>query len=114
MRLGELLSKDVVTEDGEQLGKVHDVRLRLDDDGSQPQSVSIQGLIVGTGSLAARLGYTYGDVHGPRLVAAVMRRLGRSARYIPWEHITSIEPDHLRVRGGADEFGHPAVSDAEQ
>ena len=90
MRLGELLSKDVITENGEHLGKVHDVLLHLDDHGSQPQTLTIEGLIVGTGSLAARLGYTYGEVNGPRPLAALMRRLGRSARYIPWDHLPGV------------------------
>lgn len=108
MRLADLLWAEAVTEDGETLGQVHDVRLCLDDDAGGDRSLTVDGVIVGTGAVWARLGYAYGDVRGPWLVAALLRRIGRSARYVSWDRVAGFDGHVVRVSGRADDLPHPA------
>ena len=110
MHLAELLLAEAYTAGGEWLGQVHDVRARLDEAGDGP-SLTVEGVIVGVGALSARLGYAYGEVAGPRIVAAVVRHLGRKALYLPWADVVSFEGGRLTVEGPKDRYRHPGEED---
>jgi hypothetical protein len=64
------------------------------DGGTGPRLV-VDGVLVGVGAVGARLGYAYGQVGGPTLLAWALRRLARRARYMPRRHITSFEGNRL-------------------
>ena len=65
------------------LGEVHVVRLRGEatDAGSNRRLV-LDGVLVGAGSIGARLDYVHGDVTGPRLLARILPGLVRRALYV--------------------------------
>lgn len=94
----DLLRTEVVDLDGVPLGRVRDLRLV-----GHGRTVAVAGLVVGSGMLADRLGYAYGAVTGPDLLAGWLRRRGRRLRWVPWEHVDLDEGAddgrlHLRVR----------------
>ncbi len=89
MRLGELLHSRVTDAEGTDLGRVRDARLVQDGpvtDGRQA-SLRLDGLVVGAGSLAIRLGYHRRNVRGPALLRVVFAALERRARYVPWGEV---------------------------
>lgn len=92
MRLADLLDLPVHDAAGRHLGAVRDVRLGPLTGGPVP----VLGVVVGHRRAMARLGYAYGQVQGPWLVAVLARRLGRHLRYVPWADVT-VEPGRLRV-----------------
>lgn len=96
MRLAELLGLEVVTEDGERLGRARDVRLAGRPAGNRPH-LRAEALVVGAGAHAARWGYAEGRVTGPWLVAAVMRLVGRSSTVVPWSHVVDIDLGQGRI-----------------
>lgn len=103
MRLSDLLKRDTVTEDGQELGKVHDVRFTSDNG-----HWSVESLIVGPRSLAVRLGYSRGVVQGPALLNAAFSWLGRHGRRVPWDAVVRID-DRIVVRGSWDDFASPTA-----
>ncbi len=109
MRLSELLGAEAVDQGGNVLGEVHDVRLReeVTDAGNNRRFV-VDGFLVGAGSIGARLGYSYGEVTGPWLLALIMRTLARRARYLPWRDVASFDAQHLVVPAGAQALADAA------
>jgi hypothetical protein len=100
MRMGELLRSDVVDVDGKRVGRVHDVRLVQDGPelaGSGP-SLRVDGLVVGHGSLAIRLGYHRAEVTGPFLLGRIFRALEGRARYVRWTDIQDRTTDRITLR----------------
>ncbi len=89
MHLSELLGRPVVDADGTDLGHVRDVRLTRDGplQGEFGAAFRVSGLIVGHLEVASRLGYDRRGVKGPWLVATLVKRLGRSTRYVPWDQV---------------------------
>jgi hypothetical protein len=77
MRMSDVMACDVHTHDGTNLGPVRDVRLVMDGPvGSGAYAaMRVDALIVGGSALAGRLGYLRGEVEGPALIGALMRRL---------------------------------------
>lgn len=103
MRLSELLGLEVVDQEGNVLGEVHDVRLTEVPEGG----LVIDGFVLGIGSIGARLGYTYGEVEGPWVLARLLRRVSRHARYVRWQHVTSFEGNRLVAAASAEALVHP-------
>lgn len=96
MRLSDLLGSEVFTSDGEKLGRVHDVHLVQDGPvlGEVGAAFRVHRLLVGRGSLGARLGYDRDrDVKGPLLLRVIFG--SRSAREIPWSAIREIEEERI-------------------
>jgi sporulation protein YlmC with PRC-barrel domain len=97
-RLGELLGAPVVGADGASLGHVNDVRL-----GPAPGVTGVraplrtEGLIVSDRHAGSLLGYDRYRDQGPALVRAVVRRLHRDARYVPWEGVRRIDWHPARI-----------------
>src|SRR6266496_3225726 len=96
MRLSELVGIEVVTTDGEQLGRVHDVLLVQDGPvGAQgTAALRLHALAVGTRSFGTQLGYTPGTVEGPW----VLRKLfARPPALVPWDAIVERDRDRIVV-----------------
>ena len=94
MLLSDLLGVQVVTADGDELGRVHDVVLVQDGPtGAQGRAgLRLHALAVGARSLGSQLGYAQGTVQGPWL----LRRLfHRPPRLIPW--LAVMERDDHRI-----------------
>ncbi len=87
MRLSELLGCEVVDADGERLGKVHDVVLVQDGpvQGSWGAALRLEALMVGTGSIATRLGVDRRTSNRPRIVAMWFSR--RRRWVVPWDQV---------------------------
>ena len=79
MRLGELLGREVVTESGERLGRVHEVQGELG-----------EGRLRVTGIVAAELGILerFGLGVGGKRAARRARRHGNAG--IPWDRVVRV------------------------
>jgi len=101
MRLSEVMGARVTTDDGRHLGRVRDVRLVQDGPtiGEWGASLRLHELVVGHGSVGARLGYRHGGVRAPWLVRMVFGR-GRPVT-IPWEAVRESRDDRIVVDGHA-------------
>lgn len=71
------------------LGLVRDVRFERDTDGD----LVATGLVVGRRMLSERLGYASGVVDGPALLTWWFRRRQSHLRWVPWEHVASLDHD---------------------
>jgi len=109
MRLSELIGAIVEDERGHAVGEVVDVRMIRDGPmlGTFGAAFRVHGFLVGRRSLGFRLGFGRADVRGPAALEALFSRLARSARYVEWGRVRSVEPGHLRIAGAADELGPP-------
>jgi hypothetical protein len=87
--MGELLRSQVIDAEGCRVGRVHDLRLVRDGPvlGAFGPALRLDGLVVGRGSLAIRLGYHRAEVTGPFLLGRVFRALEGRARYVPWARV---------------------------
>ena len=96
MLLSELLGRRVVTTDGDELGRVHDVVLVQDGPmGANGRAgLRLHALAVGTRSFGSQLGYAQGTVRGPWLLRALF---GRSPRLVPWKAVVDRDDDRLVV-----------------
>ena len=88
MRISDLLEARVVTEDGEQLGRVHDVRVRILErrtpDGHQ---MRVLGLVTGGRGIRERLGTDTARTPGP-----IVER-----DFVDWEDVVEIDGEAGRV-----------------
>jgi hypothetical protein len=105
MLISELLRSHVVDADGRDLGSVNDVRLIQDGpviDGFGA-ALRVDGLVVGAGSIAVRLGYHRHRIKGPALLSAILGALERRARFVAWEQVASWDGSTVRLhRKAAD------------
>jgi sporulation protein YlmC with PRC-barrel domain len=87
--LSELLESEVVDEAGEEVGRVHDVRveklLRRNADGHR---LKVVGLVVGGRGIRERFG----------LDTARTERAVADRELIEWERVVSFDADRLRVQ----------------
>jgi len=96
--LSHLLELRVEDEDGNSLGRVHDVRVRRVGTRSAAAQAQyeVEGLIVGRRGVLVRLGWRRAYDPAPLSPREVLR----------WTDVLAIEPDRLIVRRGAfDESG---------
>lgn len=100
MRMGDLFHSDVVDVDGVAVGRVHDVQLLRDGptQGGFGPALRVDGLVVGKGSLAIRLGYYRAGVQGPFLLGRVFRVLEGRARFVPWSQVDEHDADRITLR----------------
>jgi sporulation protein YlmC with PRC-barrel domain len=82
MRLSELLGRSVVSQSGEKLGRVHDVRGVLSDD-----HLRITGLCAGELGLLERYGVGTRGSGGPG------RAKVHGHELIPWERVLRVGPE---------------------
>jgi hypothetical protein len=106
MRMGDLMHCEVVDAGGTRLGKVRDVRLVQD--GRIVEGfgalLRVDGLVVGKGALAERLGLHRTNVHGPWPLTAVLRRLERRAHYARWDQVASLDRDTVSLAVPVDDL----------
>jgi hypothetical protein len=112
VRVGELLRSEVVDVDGRSLGRVHDVRLVQDGPvlGAWGPALRLDGLVVGRGSVAIRLGFHRHSVRGPLLLRLLFRALEGRARYVAWGQVAERAPGRLVLAGRASDLG--SIGDA--
>jgi sporulation protein YlmC with PRC-barrel domain len=94
IRLTDLLNLPLVTESGEKLGHVFDIRVRRRSGGAPDradQQWRIEGLLIGQRGLRDRLG-----VRGSR-----SRTPTRASGVVPWSSVLEIGESEIRVRDGA-------------
>lgn len=106
MRLAELLRSDVVDRDGTTVGSVDDVRLVQDGPVLEGfgAALRIDGLIVGHGSIAVRLGYHRHQVKGPLLLKRLFTALETRARYVSWDQVDHWDGRTVTLRCAADDL----------
>jgi sporulation protein YlmC with PRC-barrel domain len=117
MRLSDLLGSDVVDQAQCLLGRVHDVRAIQDGPVLGPLGAAfrIEGLIVGRGSIATRLGLDRTDVKGPAAFRFILQRLRPEPVFVPWDRIVALEGHRIIVSGSAAQFQAPLrLSSTEQ
>jgi hypothetical protein len=105
MRASDLIGRDVVTADGTSVGVVTD--LRCVQDGpvrGTHAALRVDALLVSRHHTGSVLGYDRRRQQGPWLIRAVVRRLHRHMRVVPWSDVVDEGPP-LRLRRGA---GDPA------
>jgi hypothetical protein len=107
MKLSDLIGHAAVDETGRSLGRVHDVRMRRDGPVLQPSgqpTFRVLGVIVGTGALGRRLGYTESEVNGPWLLKVILQAWARRSRYVEWSRIAGTVGGRVVVRGDASDL----------
>ncbi len=99
IRMSDLLDCEVYDHDGNELGKVRNVRLVQDGPLRGTQALlRVDALVVGGSALAGRLGYLRGGAQGPWLLAAIMGRLERRALTIAAGDIEEWDDVNHRLR----------------
>ena len=79
MRLGELLDREVVTESGERLGRVYDVKGELEEG-----RLRVAAVVAGTPGILERFGI------GARGKGGARRALRHDHSGIPWERVVRV------------------------
>jgi len=105
MRLSDLLTSEVVDERGQHLGHVRDVALARDGawiEGFGP-AYRLEALIVGKGSLGARLGFDHQHMERPWLLRVLFGR--HRPRPIAWSDVVSVAEQRVCVRSDSDGRG---------
>jgi len=96
MLLSELVGSRVVTAEGDDLGRVHDLVLVQDGPmGANGRAgLRLHALAVGRRSFGAQLGYAQGSVRGPWILRKLLHR---SARLVPWSSVVHRDDEHIVV-----------------
>jgi len=96
MRTADLIGRTVYDSGGLSIGKVHDIRAGLDGTRATDAPYAITHLLVAGSTVAMRLGYGYGHMHGPWPLSSVIRRRMHNGYAVRWDQIRAIEgPDRL-------------------
>ena len=112
MHLSEVLNARVRTADGEDLGRVADVRL-VQDGPMLPlatqQALRVDGILVTRrGPLFERFGLDRREaMTGPWPLTAIARVLHRSLRLVPWADIDGVADGVVRLREGVHSEASP-------
>jgi sporulation protein YlmC with PRC-barrel domain len=98
MLLSELLGCRVLAPRSGDVGTVVDVRFRRTARKSGKEGdLELIALIVSPHSRQSFYGYERGRVGGPAVIAAIIRRLHRGSRIVPWECIQSVSAGEVRL-----------------
>jgi sporulation protein YlmC with PRC-barrel domain len=110
MRLSELFASEVVTERGERLGKVRDVRLVRDGPKLPGGRLAyrVDALLVGKGSLGARLGLDREHVRQPWALVRLFGR--RRPRLVPWSSVLTVGEGRVKVRSNDQPVGDTSTA----
>lgn len=97
MRLSDLIGARVTDADGRDLGVVHDVELVADGppSGAFGPALRISHLLVGSGSVGARLGLDRDEMRGPWLLKTLLGR--HTVRRVEWTDIELQDDRVVRV-----------------
>ncbi len=112
MRLSELLGRRVIDSDGRDFGRVHDVRLRGPGLGSPDAAIGspafrVDGLIVGSGGFADRLGFDRAGVRAPALVRVIATMFLRRSRFVPWNRVRALPAGRVTISGSGSDLDRP-------
>jgi hypothetical protein len=109
MRLSDLLGSRVFDQNGDELGRIHEVRAVQDGPYQDAfgAALRIEGLIVGRGSMGTRLGFDRSDARSPALVRILVERVRGKKRFVPWDNVAAIRQHRIDVWGTATDFGPP-------
>lgn len=104
MRLSDYIGKDVLDIERNHVGRVHDVEMVADGPELGPlgPSFRVRSLVVGRGSLGARLGLDRDSVRGPWLLKRLFGR--RRLLRIPFEDVERVADGTLLVQRASDEI----------
>jgi len=92
MLLSELLDQPVRSPQGDDLGRVVDVRFRRGArQGKREGRLELIALIVSPHSRLSYYGYERGSVNGPAVIASIVRWLHRDSHIIPWECVAQVD-----------------------
>lgn len=98
MRTSDVIGAVVYDSANVRLGKVHDLRVDRDGQRESDAPYAVSYLLVAWGTLATRLGYGYGHMHGPWPLSAVLRwAMHRRGYAVRWDQVASIDPDRQEV-----------------
>src|SRR4051794_36950999 len=96
MRTADLIGRTVYDTAGQELGKVHDIRAGLDGARQVDAPYAVTHLLIAASTVAMRLGYGYGHMHGPWPLSSAIRRHLRNGYAVRWDQIRTLEaPDRL-------------------
>jgi hypothetical protein len=109
--MSELLRSTVTDVDGVVMGCIDDVRLVQDGPLLEGfgAALRVEGLVVGRGGLAVRLGFHRHGVTGPILLRKLFVAIERRARYVDWQSVEYWQGDAVRLRVRAADV--PRVTD---
>ena len=98
--ISDFLMAEVVDVDGEKVGFVDDVRLVQDGPvlAGFGAALRMEGLVIGSGGLAVRLGYHRHGVKGPVLLKRLFMALERRARFAPWDEVDRWDGERVTLR----------------
>src|SRR3954452_16946422 len=91
MRTADLIGRTVYDTAGLELGKVHDIRAGVDGARETDAPYAVTHVLVAAGTVAMRLGYGYGHMHGPWPLSALVRRYMRNGYAVRWDQIGTME-----------------------
>jgi hypothetical protein len=104
-RISDLLGATVTARDGREIGHVNDLRLAP---GQAVRGVHVElvvdGMIVSDRHAGSMLGYDRRAEQGPWLVRALVRRVHRNARYLPWTAVHDVAWADRRITVDADKL----------
>ncbi len=90
MRLSELLRREVRTESGRKLGRVHDVRAER-----RGERLIVTGVLVGRHALLEHFGIGLGS-------GRTVTKLRTSADFVPWSAVVRLGAGTVVVRDGTE------------
>ncbi len=101
MRASDLIGHEVVDEAGHRVGVVTDVRCVQDGPlrGTQA-ALRVDSLLISRHHRGSSLGYHRAQQQGPLVIAAIVRRLHRRMRVVPWADVADAGPP-IRLRPGS-------------
>ena len=98
MILSDLLGRRVREPDGTELGRVVDLRFRRGPARRAHEGeLELVALIVSPHSRLSFYGYERGRVNRPAVIDALIRRMHRGSRVVPWECVARIGDDEVRL-----------------
>lgn len=107
MRLSDLMGLEVRDENGASAGRITAVRFEQAPPvapATRRPSWRLSGLVVRGGGFAYRLGYVQEEVRGPRLLAALIRRVTKKGRYVRWDQVGQIGDSAIVLRGRIEDL----------
>jgi sporulation protein YlmC with PRC-barrel domain len=90
MILSDILGADVVDDHGEKVGRLVDVRFRLEGR-TNPSVPRVTGFIVSPRSAGSFLGYERTGFNRPAVLASLFRWIHRGSFFVAWESVARID-----------------------
>lgn len=112
MRATDLIGATVYDSDGQAVGPVRDLRLRVGGppvpDSGRP-AYRLVSLQCGPAGAAHRLGYGHRPMNGPWPLTVIMRSLLRRSVLVDWTDIVRINGNRIDIRRRRDELSSAAA-----